>query len=280
MATPPIIAFSLGLLRKFTQEDHFAGVLLHELTHKELSDRYPDHKNSKLEEGGADVKPVFDLQRAGYRPRAMAEMLKMLPETSSLASYFDVHPGGKIRVRVAENAADALVKLYGTENTEPTSLNATLWEKIRSFNQLRPMQQLLVGRGFNEADVVGKFRIATDILDNEPLNPSDPYAYRRVSDLVTAVRAIPVNNAKPEELAALDRFASYLVRRHEKSWEYTATVDKLFEATAQMHALLNEQKLPDPDPDKWVRSGRAPPSPLGITARRCWPVAIRNAEFY
>lgn len=213
---PPVMAFSVGLLKLLQSEDQLAAVIAHELTHKKLSDHLGEHANSKLEELGSDLWGVTLLQNAGYRPKAMAEMLALLPDekgVKTLASYMDVHPGGAIRVRFSENARNILLSTNGWENETATPLDDGLWASIKVFEQPSYMQERLRQANFEKADNRHKIDVISHLLETETLDPDSPYIGRRVSDLADALRSIRLDLTRSEEVEAFGKLADQMTIR-------------------------------------------------------------------
>ena len=216
-ANPPIFCFTVDLLKLLPTEDHFAAILTHELGHERLHQRLGEHDNSKLEEQGSDIAGVLRLQDSGYRPRATAEALAALPQRAGLRkieNYMDVHTGGQLRVRLAEDAVVVLINLRGAENTAPTPFHdEAIWESFRNFKQARYMEKLLSERGFAAADNTGKINIIRHILETEELNPDDSYRSMRAIDLIEAVKSIKLDPGHAAEVAAFTGLADQLIVR-------------------------------------------------------------------
>lgn len=118
-AKPPIVLVTKGLLQVFETEDQLAAALAHELTHQAIFDRIGKHHNSNPEESVSDVWAVHLMQRAGYNPMAMLEVMRKIEEAEeakrketkedeetryNILRILDPHPPTKIRQRNIENA--------------------------------------------------------------------------------------------------------------------------------------------------------------------------------
>jgi hypothetical protein len=257
-ADRPVMAFSVGLLRLLSQEDQFAAIMGHEAAHEKMASRFPDRRNSKLEEGGADLDAVLALQKAGYRQRAMSEALALLPD-GDVQNFFDVHPGGALRARNAEDLANILAKKHARENTIPTPLNMELWLQFNDFKQPRHISRLLVEADFHTSNPVRQIEIVRKIFDNEYLTPDDQYRYRRVKDLANAVEQIRIDINNPSDVAALDEFASYLVAPHQDKNFHPRVVDTLFSAVTKVHEISRNETYDPLNPRAYAERDTSKP---------------------
>ena len=208
---PPIV-ISAGMLRRLKDEDQFAGVLTHEFLHWKMAQREGHAGNSKGEEAGNDMWAVVKLQAAGYRPRAMAEVLNLFrPLEWTPQKYLDVHPDLQLRRRLTENAADVMLKVTGRENTGSTPFDPELKQLLSTLRQPSYMMDLLESRGFDKAQPPEQLGMIAQVFRSEPLEPGSQFRFGRVHDLAEAVSKVEVDLRVPAHRQAMDALADTLL---------------------------------------------------------------------
>lgn len=164
-ARPPIVLVTKGAMKLFETEDQLAAVMAHEMTHQSIFDRIGKHHNSNPEEAVSDVWAVHLLQRAGYNPQAMIEVMIKLEEAEeaerkkaekdmqtkhNILRILDPHPPNKVRQRNIENAI-AIVEQKEKLNTGTTPMD----EDLRA-TALRGVHESFLDRRLREAGYEGR----------------------------------------------------------------------------------------------------------------------------
>jgi hypothetical protein len=259
-AHPPIMTVTQSLLNLLPSEDHLAAVIAHELTHKRLEEHLGEHANSKLEELGGDTFGLLLLHDAGYRAKAMPEMLKLLNPLEEkdirerFNAYIDVHPNTPLRIQNAETAVVVLGNKRGKDAVEQRALTPkteAFWSELQAFRQPRYIQRRLAEEGFAEADTLRKIDIVRHLLATEKLDPEDPYRGQRVKDLMEAVNALNIDRNNRREAQAVDELTDFVCeRKADPNYGWYQTAGQVFKALTQKYqaTLLPEERLRFPTP--------------------------------
>lgn len=137
--TPPVIYITKGAIENLETEDELAGLIAHELTHRNVFEQTDRAKVTNLEEAGADVWAVHLLQKAGYAPTSMLSMIDKLYDTEhkrrrkSAFEKEDPHPPYNIRKRNVEDAV-AYYEMKTELRTETTARDEALIAEVSAVH--------------------------------------------------------------------------------------------------------------------------------------------------
>ncbi len=156
-AVPPVIVVTKGLWKLLQTRDQHEAVTAHECGHEKIYELIGKHNNSKGEETGADLFAVDVLDRAKRNVEASKEVIQLFQSQrpnddsgpESWGNYIDPHPNDFLRVRVLENAYDAIRESKGGYTTKSEPVDPVLKARFSEFSYKTPFQTLLENEGFN-----------------------------------------------------------------------------------------------------------------------------------
>lgn len=157
-ANPKIMMVSRGFWDLVQTRDQAEGVIGHELGHADIFDELGEHKNSKGEETSSDLYGTNLLHRAGRNTEALKEFFILLDSDReeipwSWSGYVDPHPNTNLRIRVLENAYEAIKENEGNYSTGSTLLPEDVRKEFSQFDYLTPIQRILEQNEYHSLDI-------------------------------------------------------------------------------------------------------------------------------
>jgi len=143
-------------------KDQAEGVIAHELGHADIFDEIGEHKNSKGEETSADLFGTNLLHRAGRNTEGLKEFLLLLDSEReevpwSWSAYVDPHPSTNLRIRVLENAFEAIKENEGNYSTQSIPLAEGVRQEFSQFDYRTPLQRILEQNEYHSLDIDGRY---------------------------------------------------------------------------------------------------------------------------
>lgn len=218
----PVVFFTKAMIDQCQDEDQLAAVLGHEFTHKEFFQRLGLHKNSNPEEASSDVWSVFALQKAGYRPAAMLEVINKFSEASyksiiekiynAARRLSDPHPSKAVRRRNVENALAILeqkVELVSS-STPLSDADKKTYTSGHHTSQLQ-IQMRAANYSTMSTDEKAAFleKLLFSTIDSVSSH-NDTATLARISDISEKIDDLPrdnaIRNALPDKLLKASYF--------------------------------------------------------------------------
>jgi len=215
-AKPPIIIFSKGYLAYMDTEHKWAAALAHELTHQGIFDRIGAHRNSNPEESVADIWGVHLLQRGGYNPSAMLEVMEFLEEISEdksrnrtiLDRFEEVHPPYNVRCRNIENAM-AIIEQREELNDSAMPADKELQAAVWQTRHISYLDHKLASVNYDQLPTDKKVLAICDLIKDGYLYINDKLYETRLRDLDKLV--LELGNEAHDNLSLLQPLHDTLV---------------------------------------------------------------------
>lgn len=226
------VVFTKELISFVKNEDEFAYILGHELTHHLLADELGGGENSRIEEGIADLKPIELLHNAGYDARQAYEISKRISPIA-VSALFDVHGKFSDRVLMVKNLVAGIDNKVGGLKNEPKDFQMGALVSDMNFQSF--FQKAEKNEAYQNKSIEGKIKFLI-----KHVNSLSPRHTSRIEDYEKLLTELPALSEKEMQLFA--RLAEVFTDRFE-STENQSAIKKVKSALVFRYETAFEKVL-------------------------------------
>lgn len=210
-AQPALIGVTTAMLKQLQTEDQLAAGLARAAVPLLLDNKLGFRPQLKPEEMVADIMPVVMLQQAGFRPDAVVDLLKIIPDTpvaQPLSAYLtSTQVNTAMRRRLAENAEVAQRRATGIAITESTPLNQDALSGLQEIHTERYVINQLAEADFVDAMPDQKLSILAELIETQNL----AFSSHRIADFRRALESIRVYRDDDAEVDSFNRIVNRIL---------------------------------------------------------------------